>query len=103
MRSTLLLAGAAAALVSPRTATLGLGCFWEPSEKLLALDGVVDTRCGYAGATFPDAKPDYNSVCGGDGNVECVPVWQTFGRPMSARWRGGQPNSLVDFHTGASV
>ena len=74
MRSVLLLAGAAAALVSPRTATLGLGCFWEPSEKLLKLDGVVDTRCGYAGATFPDAKPDYNSVCGGDGNVECVRI-----------------------------
>ena len=97
MRSTLLLAGAAAALVGPqqRVATLGLGCFWEPSEKLLKLDGVVDTRCGYAGATFPDARPDYNSVCGGDGNVECVPVWN------SARWRGGQHSSLDDFHTGA--
>ena len=49
MRSVLLLAGAAAALVGPqqRVATLGLGCFWEPSEKLLKLDGVVDTRCGY--------------------------------------------------------
>ena len=74
MRSFLLLAGVVEALVSPRTATLGLGCFWEPSEKLLKLDGVVDTRCGYAGAAFPDAKPDYNSVCGGDGNVECVRV-----------------------------
>ena len=75
MRSLLLLAGAHA-LVGPqrRTATLGLGCFWEPSETLLKLDGVVDTRCGYAGAAFPDAKPDYNSVCGGDGNVECVRV-----------------------------
>ena len=72
MRNLLLLAGAATAL--QRTATLGLGCFWEPSEKLLKLDGVVDTRCGYAGATFPEAKPDYNSVCGGDGNVECVRV-----------------------------
>ena len=69
MRSLLLLAGVVEALVSPRTATLGLGCFWEPSEKLLKLDGVVDTRCGYAGAAFPDARPDYNSVCGGDGNV----------------------------------
>jgi methionine-S-sulfoxide reductase len=74
MRSFLLLAGVVEALVSPRTATLGLGCFWEPSEKLLKLDGVVDTRCGYAGAAFPDAKPDYNSVCGGDGNVECVRI-----------------------------
>jgi peptide methionine sulfoxide reductase MsrA len=92
MRNLLLLAGAATAL---RTSTLGLGCFWEPSEKLLKLDGVVDTRCGYAGAAFPDAKPDYNSVCGGDGNVECVPVWN------SARWRRGQHSSLDDFHTGA--
>jgi len=97
MRSLLLLAGAHA-LVGPqrRTATLGLGCFWEPSEKLLAVDGVRDTwgaasstrvgaahvrrstmiprRCGYAGAEFPDAKPDYYSVCGGDGNVEAVRV-----------------------------
>jgi methionine-S-sulfoxide reductase len=76
MRSLLLVAGVVEALVGPRrrTATLGLGCFWEPSETLLKLDGVVDTRCGYAGAAFPDAKPDYNSVCGGDGNVECVRV-----------------------------
>ena len=95
MRNLLLLAGVVEALVKPQTATLGLGCFWEPSEKLLALDGVVDTRCGYAGAAFPDAKPDYNSVCGGDGNVECVPVWNY------ARWRGGQHSSLDDFHTGA--
>ena len=35
---------------------------------------VVFHTGGYAGATFPDAKPDYNSVCGGDGNVECVRV-----------------------------
>ena len=74
MRNALLLAGVVEALVKPQTATLGLGCFWEPSETLLKLDGVVDTRCGYAGAAFPDAKPDYNSVCGGDGNVECVRV-----------------------------
>ena len=47
MRNVLLLAGVVEALVKPQTATLGLGCFWEPSEKLLALDGVVDTRCGY--------------------------------------------------------
>ena len=44
----------ARALVAPRTsprhrrpldatATLGLGCFWEPSEKLLAVEGVRDT------------------------------------------------------------
>ena len=47
MRNVLLLAGVVEALVKPQTATLGLGCFWEPSEKLLKLDGVVDTRCGY--------------------------------------------------------
>lgn len=54
--------------------TLGLGCFWAPSEELLKVDGVVETRCGYAGAAFPDAKPSYDSVCGGDGNVETVRV-----------------------------
>ena len=62
------------ALGATRQATLGLGCFWAPSEELLAVDGVVDTRCGYAGAVFPDARPSYASVCGGDGNVEAVQV-----------------------------
>ena len=53
---------------------MGLGCFWAPSEELLGVEGVVDTRCGYAGAVFPDARPSYASVCGGDGNVEAVQV-----------------------------
>ena len=57
------------ALGATRQATLGLGCFWAPSEELLGVEGVVDTRCGYAGAVFPDARPSYASVCGGDGNV----------------------------------
>ena len=51
-----------------------VGCFWAPSEALLAVDGVAATRCGYAGAAFPGAKPSYASVCGGDGNVEAVRV-----------------------------
>ena len=62
------------ALRATRQATLGLGCFWAPSEELLGVEGVVDTRCGYAGAVFPDARPSYASVCGGDGNVEAVQV-----------------------------
>ena len=57
-----------------REATVGLGCFWAPSEELLGVDGVVDTVCGYAGAAFPDARPSYDSVCGGDGNAEAVRV-----------------------------
>ena len=57
------------ALGATRQATLGLGCFWAPSEELLGVEGVVETRCGYAGAVFPDARPSYASVCGGDGNV----------------------------------
>lgn len=54
--------------------TLGLGCFWEPSEKLLEMDGIVSTACGYAGSEFEDQTPSYDSVCGGDGNVEAVRV-----------------------------
>ena len=57
-----------------QAATLGLGCFWAPSEALLAVDGVAATRCGYAGAAFAGATPSYASVCGGDGNVEAVRV-----------------------------
>ena len=62
------------ALRATKSATLGLGCFWEPSEKLLETDGVRATACGYAGAEFPDARPSYASVCGGDGNVEAVRI-----------------------------
>jgi len=40
------------------TATLGLGCFWEPSEKLLAVDGVRDTR-GAASSARVGASPRF--------------------------------------------
>ncbi|KAJ1454078.1 peptide methionine sulfoxide reductase MsrA [Pelagophyceae sp. CCMP2097] len=61
-------------LRAQKSATLGLGCFWAPSEALLNVAGVEDTACGYAGAAFPGAQPTYRSVCGGDGNVETVRV-----------------------------
>lgn len=61
-------------LAAVKEVTLGLGCFWEPSEKLLEVDGVLATSCGYAGSAFEDNTPTYDSVCGGDGNVEAVQV-----------------------------
>jgi len=30
-------------------ATFGMGCFWEPSESLLKVDGVLETLVGYTG------------------------------------------------------
>lgn len=62
------------ALRALKEVTIGLGCFWEPSEKLLETEGIVSTACGYAGSEFEDRTPSYDSVCGGDGNVEAVRV-----------------------------
>ena len=56
-----------------RTATLGMGCFWGPQERLSGLEGVRECIAGYTGGM--DAAPTYGSVCGGDtGHVEAVRV-----------------------------
>mmetsp|Transcript_32846 Transcript_32846/g.104756 ORF Transcript_32846/g.104756 Transcript_32846/m.104756 type:complete len:232 (+) Transcript_32846:1505-2200(+) len=58
-------------LRAQQEAIVGLGCFWEPSEKLLGVEGVLGTTCGYAGGA---RNPTYDQVCAGDGNVEAVKV-----------------------------
>jgi hypothetical protein len=40
-------------LSAARSATFGMGCFWEPSEELLKVDGVMDTVAGYTGNPSP--------------------------------------------------
>ena len=40
-----------------------MGCFWEPSESLLEVDGVIDTVVGYTGNPFATQAPTYDSVC----------------------------------------
>jgi len=61
-----------------REATFGMGCFWEPSESLHKLDGVLDTVVGYAGGSLGGSKPlqppTYDDVCYGDAWVESVMV-----------------------------
>jgi peptide-methionine (S)-S-oxide reductase len=56
-----------------------MGCFWEPAEALLKLDGVIDTVSGYTGNEKFDADPsktlpNYDSVCFGRDWVEGVRV-----------------------------
>eukprot|EP00536_Pseudo-nitzschia_multiseries_P010262 jgi/Psemu1/307158/fgenesh1_kg.307_\ len=56
-----------------------MGCFWEPAEELLKVDGVIDTVSGYTGnKNFDDdpskTTPSYESVCYGRQWVEGVRV-----------------------------
>eukprot|EP00980_Cylindrotheca_fusiformis_P028240 scaffold22589_cov138-Cylindrotheca_fusiformis.AAC.3 len=62
-------------LSAVRESTFGMGCFWEPSEALLKVDGVVDTIVGYTGnPSATDKAPTYDSVCFGNQWVEGVRV-----------------------------
>lgn len=63
-----------------------MGCFWEPAESLLEVDGVLDTVSGYTGNpkfdksktgaidTAAAAVPSYDNVCYGRQWVEGVRV-----------------------------
>lgn len=42
--------------------TLGLGCFWKPDSRFGSMDGVVQTRVGYAGGTLNN--PSYRNMPG---------------------------------------
>lgn len=39
---------------------VGLGCFWSPDARFGAMDGIVQTRVGYAGGTEPN--PTYKEI-----------------------------------------
>jgi peptide-methionine (S)-S-oxide reductase len=49
--------------------SFGMGCFWGPDSRFGALDGVVQTRVGYAGATYEE--PTYRDM---PGHAEVVRV-----------------------------
>jgi methionine-S-sulfoxide reductase len=51
------------------TATLCLGCFWSPDSEFGATKGVVRTRVGYAGGSYPD--PTYHNL--GD-HIETIQI-----------------------------
>jgi peptide-methionine (S)-S-oxide reductase len=60
-----------------RESTFGMGCFWEPSEEMSKVEGVLGTVAGYTGN--PDASengggmvPSYEAVCSGKNNNKWV-------------------------------
>ncbi|KAG7348599.1 peptide methionine sulfoxide reductase [Nitzschia inconspicua] len=57
-----------------REGTFGMGCFWDPAEQLLKVDGVIDTIAGYTGKPNAQTAPSYESVCYGREWVEAVRV-----------------------------
>jgi peptide-methionine (S)-S-oxide reductase len=59
-----------------REGTFGMGCFWDPAEQLLKIDGVIDTVAGYTGKSndIDITPPTYESVCFGREWVEAVRV-----------------------------
>ncbi len=55
------------------TAIFGGGCFWFMESAFRTVDGVVETKVGFAGGTTD--SPTYHQVCGGDtGHAEVVRV-----------------------------
>ena len=40
--------------MAKKTATFGLGCFWQPDNTFEYLEGVVETVVGYTGGTMPN-------------------------------------------------
>ena len=66
-------------LTAVKEASFGMGCFWEPAEELLKVDGVIDTVSGYTGNQKFDSDPkkdvpNYDNVCFGQDWVEGVRV-----------------------------
>ena len=52
-------------------ALLGAGCFWGIEEMFRKIEGILETKVGYAGGTL--SNPTYQDVCSGStGHTEVV-------------------------------
>jgi methionine-S-sulfoxide reductase len=59
--------------VKSESILLGAGCFWHVEFALRRLPGIIDTKVGYAGGSFP--FPTYDDVCNKETNhAEVVKV-----------------------------
>lgn len=78
-------------------ATFGAGCFWGVEASFRQIDGVTDTRVGYAGGST--AGPSYEDVCTGrTGHAEVVevsydPAHITYERLLDAFWKMHDPTT----------
>lgn len=61
-------------LHAEKTACLGMGCFWKPSETMLSVPGVTSTMAGYSGKADATKPPLYSDVCASRDFVEAVRV-----------------------------
>jgi peptide methionine sulfoxide reductase msrA/msrB len=87
------------ATAKPHTelATFGMGCFWGAEAKFCGLEGVVDTKVGYAGGHT--RNPGYRQVSSGDtGHAEVVQVEYdpkviSYDELLDVFWQGHDPTT----------
>ena len=78
------------------TAFFAAGCFWHVEEMFASLPGVISTKVGYMGGKTQ--KPDYQSVCSGDGHAEVVKIQfdseiTSYQHLLDTFWQGHDPSS----------
>jgi len=81
-----------------RKATFGAGCFWGVEAAFRRIDGVSQTRVGYAGGGVEN--PSYEQVCyDGTGHAEVVEVTYDaalvpYEQLLAVFWAGHDPTQL---------
>ena len=81
-----------------KKATFGAGCFWGVEAAFRQLDGVTQTRVGYAGGNLED--PTYEDVCSHKtGHAEVVEVSYdedeiSYDDLLNVFWRKHDPTQL---------
>jgi methionine-S-sulfoxide reductase len=76
------------------TATFGLGCFWSPDAQFGVMEGVLQTRVGYAGGTTEN--PTYHNI---GNHLEVVEIdfdrtQISYAELLDIFWRSHNPRQL---------